>query len=104
MVKTDLKTYQVLSYKHNGRIHRIWHSSELVKRTDDYIVLANNTTLIEESDGRVWQSRDPAVNIFLNDEWFNVICMLRQVEFIIIAILLHLILKRIIALCILIMT
>lgn len=77
MVTTELKTYQVLSYKHNGRIHRIWHSSSLVKRTDSYIALANNSTLIEESDGRVWQSRDPAVTIFLKDEWFNVICMLR---------------------------
>lgn len=77
MVTTELKTYQVLSYKHNGRIHRIWHSSSLVKRTDSYIALANNSTLIEESVGRVWQSRDPAVTIFLKDEWFNVICMLR---------------------------
>jgi protein associated with RNAse G/E len=77
MIVTAENTYQVCSYKHDGSVHRIWQKSMLVKRTDEYLALVNNSTLIQESDGRVWQSRDPAVTYFFKDQWYNVICMLR---------------------------
>ena len=77
MIQTAEKTYKVCCFKHDGHLHRVWQKSYLVTKNDEYLALANDSTLIQESDGRVWQSRDPAVTFFFTKEWFNVICMFR---------------------------
>lgn len=68
----------VHSYKHNGKIHRIWDKGLVVAANEEYVVVVNNKTQVIESDGRVWVAREPAVNFFYLKKWFNVICMIRK--------------------------
>lgn len=65
-------------YKHNGKIHRSWDSGILLEETDDYFIVLNNKTLVTESDGRRWYTREPAVCYFPKNAWYNVLCMLRK--------------------------
>jgi protein associated with RNAse G/E len=67
----------VHSYKHNGKIHRVWNQVRVMDVTDNIIITASNKTLVIESDGRIWKTTEPAVSYFFNDLWFNVIAILR---------------------------
>ncbi|WP_100013330.1 DUF402 domain-containing protein [Lentibacillus sediminis] len=68
---------QIQSYKHNGRLHRVWENSLVLKGTDTMVIGANDRTLVTESDGRTWITREPAICYFHAKHWFNVIGMLR---------------------------
>lgn len=65
------------SYKHNGQLHRKWRDTMVVKTEQNILIGVNDRTLITESDGRKWVSREPAIVYFHNKLWFNVIVMLR---------------------------
>lgn len=67
----------VHSYKHNGKIHRVWNKVCVMDVTDNMIVTASNKTLVVESDGRIWKTTEPAISYFFDDLWFNVIAILR---------------------------
>lgn len=66
------------SYKHNGKLHRKWRDTMVVKTEKNIIIGVNDKTLITESDGRRWISREPAIVYFHKKFWFNVIVMLRS--------------------------
>ncbi len=74
----------IKSFKHNGHIHRLWQQNWLVPedrmasehRDESMIVLINRQTPIQESDGKQWISRVPAVSFFIPGEWFNVVALL----------------------------
>ncbi|WP_077625244.1 nucleoside tri-diphosphate phosphatase [Sediminibacillus massiliensis] len=68
---------QIQSYKHNGQLHRVWESSTVLKGTRNVVIGANDKTLVTESDGRTWVTREPAICYFHSKYWFNVIGMLR---------------------------
>jgi protein associated with RNAse G/E len=76
----------IKSFKHNGHIHRLWRQNWVVPsealteqhREESIIVLINRQTPIEESDGKQWISRVPAVSFFLPGEWFNVVALLEN--------------------------
>ncbi|MDC3418202.1 DUF402 domain-containing protein [Aquibacillus salsiterrae] len=70
-------TIQIQSYKHNGQLHRVWESSTVLKATSNNVIGANDKTLVTESDGRTWITREPAICYFHSKYWFNVIGMLR---------------------------
>ncbi len=42
------------------------------------IVLINRQTPIQESDGKIWVSRVPAVSFFIPGQWFNVVALLEE--------------------------
>lgn len=65
--------YQIHSYKHDGSIHRSWDEAVLLEINDEYLVFGNNRTLVQESDGMTWKTKEPAVLFFYKDRWFNVI-------------------------------
>ena len=67
----------VHSYKHNGKIHRVWNQVRIMEVTHSVIITASNKTLVIESDGRIWKTTEPAVSYFFNDFWFNVIAILK---------------------------
>lgn len=67
----------VESYKHDGQLHRKWRDTMVVKIEKNIIIGVNDRTLITESDGRKWVSREPAIVYFHKKFWFNVIVMLR---------------------------
>ncbi len=65
-------------YKHNGKIHRIWEEALVLDVKDDYIVCANNKTVVTESLGNMWKTKEPAVMFFFKEEWFNVIVQFKR--------------------------
>jgi len=67
----------VHSYKHSGKIHRVWEKVHVMEVTGNMIITASNKTLVIESDGRIWKTSEPAISYFFDDLWFNVIAILR---------------------------
>ena len=51
-------------YKHNGKLHRQWDEAVVLDIKDDYIVFGNNKTTVVDSDGRVWNTKEPAILYF----------------------------------------
>ncbi len=72
------ETIKIQSYKHDGNIHRIWNETTVLKATKHVIIGGNDKTLVTESDGRTWITREPAICYFHTDYWFNVISMIRE--------------------------
>jgi len=66
------------SYKHDQTLHRIWKEAVILHVDDDVLVTANNRTRVFESDGRSWQTREPAICYFYAHRWFNVIGMFKK--------------------------
>lgn len=66
------------SFKHDGIMHRTWAKGFVLDVNEDYFVVVNNKTLVSESDGRKWYTREPAIWFFFTKQWFNVICMIRK--------------------------
>jgi protein associated with RNAse G/E len=65
-------------YKHDGKPHRSWSHTVILEETDQHFISINNRTMVTESDGRTWFTREPAICYFPKDKWFNVICMIRK--------------------------
>ncbi|WP_138420764.1 nucleoside tri-diphosphate phosphatase [Aquibacillus sediminis] len=71
-------TIQIHSYKHNGQLHRVWQNSLILKGNSNVVIVANDKTLVSESDGRTWITREPAICYFHSKYWFNIIGMIRN--------------------------
>jgi uncharacterized protein len=69
---------QIQCYKHNGKIHRAWDEALVVDIKDDYIVCGNNRTIVIESEGNVWKTKEPAIMFFFKESWFNIIAQLKK--------------------------
>ena len=68
----------VHSYKHNGKIHKIWDEAIYLGTKDDYIVCANYKTIVTEADGRVWKTREPAIIYYSTKNWFSIIGQIKD--------------------------
>ena len=69
---------QIQSYKHDGSLHRVWESTMVLQAASNTIIGANDRTVVIESDGRKWFTKEPAITYFSTEEWFNIICMIRK--------------------------
>ena len=69
---------QIQCYKHNGKIHRSWDEALVLDIKKDYIVCGNNKTLVTESDGTTWKTKEPAIMYFFKDCWYNIIVQLKK--------------------------
>lgn len=69
---------EIISYKHNGDLHRVWQYANIVRQTEKETVLVNDRANVIDGDGRRWRTKEPAVCYFYKEYWFNVICMLRN--------------------------
>ena len=69
---------QIQCYKHNGKIHRSWDEAVILHLAKDYIVCGNNKTLVTESEGNTWRTKEPAIIYFFKNSWFNVIAQLKK--------------------------
>ncbi len=78
MIPREGDKFQIHSYKHNGHIHRAWQESTTLKASQYITIGGNERTLVTESDGRTWWTREPAICYFHYQNWFNVIGMLRE--------------------------
>ena len=77
----DLKVGDVLTihcYKHDGKLHRTWDEATILDIQDDLLVCGNNKTTVNESDGRVHQTNEPAILFFYKKRWFNIIGQLKS--------------------------
>lgn len=80
-MSTQLSIGQVLSvhgYKHNGDLYRSWDKSKVLEITSEILVLVNESVTITEINGRKWTTYDPAIWLFFPNQWYNIICMLRE--------------------------
>lgn len=68
----------IQSFKHNGDTHRLWDRGLVLEDNKDYIVVATKRAKVIENNGRSWFTKEPAVTIFSKNNWFNVICMLKE--------------------------
>lgn len=68
----------IISYKHDGELHRVWENAVYLFEDEDMAVLINNKVRVIDGDGRYWKTREPAVCFFFKKYWFNVISMLRN--------------------------
>ncbi len=68
----------VISYKHDGTLHRVWDRGLVLENNDDFIVVASKKAKVIETNGRRWFTKEPAVTIFSKKEWWNVICMIKD--------------------------
>ena len=66
------------SYKHDRKIHRSWDEATYLDETDEYMIFANYKTLVIESDGRTWKTKEPAIMFFSKKNWFNIIAQLKK--------------------------
>lgn len=71
-------TFKIQCYKHNGSVHRYWDEAVIIDINKDYIVCANNRTLVIESDGSTRKTREPAVMYFFRNKWYNIIAQLKK--------------------------
>ncbi len=65
-------------YKHDGKLHRTWDEATILEINDEMLVCANNKTIVNESDGRVHQTNEPAILFFYKKRWFNIIGQLKK--------------------------
>lgn len=73
-----LNRIEIISYKHDGGLHRVWQYAYIIKETDEMIVLVNDRASVIDGDGHRWKTKEPAVCYFFKKYWFNIICMLRS--------------------------
>lgn len=74
----------IKSFKHNGRIHRIWFENWPVPAaalhplhaSERFHVYINHGTRIREADGKEWVSRVPGVTYFVPGQWYNIVALL----------------------------
>ena len=69
---------EIQCYKHNKKIHRAWEEAVVLDVKKDYIVFGNNKTLVIESEGTTWRTKEPAIMFFFKDRWFNIIGQLKD--------------------------
>ena len=65
-------------YKHDGSLHRCWDRGLVLANNNDFVVVATKRAKVMENNGRRWFTKEPAVTIFSKNEWWNVICMLKE--------------------------
>lgn len=78
VVKSIMEQIDIISFKHDGSLHRVWKDVDKLYEDDDICVIINNEVDVIDGDGRFWKTKEPAVCYFFKKHWFNVICMLRN--------------------------
>lgn len=75
---SNSKNLKIHCYKHNGKIHRIWEEATIIEESNDYIVCGNYKTKVIESDGRSYNTKEPAIIFFYKNNWFNIIAQFKE--------------------------
>ncbi len=69
---------KIQCYKHNKKIHREWSEAVVLDIKKDYIVFGNNKTVVTESEGTTWKTKEPAVMYFFKNKWYNIIAQMKK--------------------------
>ena len=70
---------KIHSYKHDKSIHRVWNNVTVLDFNEEMLVVGNYKARVVESNGRYWNTKEPAICFFYTNEWFNVIAMMKEV-------------------------
>ena len=70
--------YKIQCYKHNKKIHREWSEAVVLDIKKDYVVFGNNKTVVTESEGTTWKTKEPAVMYFFKNRWYNIISQMKK--------------------------
>ena len=70
--------FEIHCYKHNGVIHRSWDEAVLLDIHKDYLVFGNKRAKVNNSDGKVWYTKEPAIIYYYKNKWFNIICQFKK--------------------------
>jgi protein associated with RNAse G/E len=76
----------IKSFKYDGHLHRTWLENWLVPQNlmvpehvaAGLMICVNHNTMIQEANGKMWQSRIPGITFFLPGEWYNVVALIEQ--------------------------
>lgn len=71
-------SFDIVSYKYDGHMHRMWQGNVLIYHDDSRIVCGNAYVIVTEADGSTWRTKEGAICFFDRHEWFNVIAMFRD--------------------------
>lgn len=69
---------QIQCYKHDGKPHRSWDEAVVLDIKKNYMVFGNDHTLVTESHGNTWRTKEPAIMYFFKDKWYNIIVQLKK--------------------------
>jgi len=72
------ENYKIHCYKHDGTIHRTWNEAVLLSIHKDYLVFGNKRARVNNSDGKIWYTKEPAIIYYYKDNWYNVICQFKK--------------------------
>lgn len=70
--------FEIQCYKHDKKVHRSWSEAVLLDIKKDYMVFGNNKTLVTESEGTTWRTKEPAIMYFFKNKWFNIIAQMKS--------------------------
>lgn len=65
-------------YKHNGHLHKTWNNTIYLGDENEYLIFANDRTIVTEEDGKNWKTKEPAIIFFPKKKWFNIIGQLKK--------------------------
>ena len=70
--------FKIQCYKHDKKIHREWSEAVLLDVKKDYMVFGNNKTVVTESEGTTWKTKEPAIMYFFKNRWYNIIAQMKK--------------------------
>ena len=70
--------YIIHCYKHDGCIHRSWDEAMLLDVNKDFLVFANKKAKVNNCDGKVWYTKEPAIIYYYKNKWYNVITQFKK--------------------------
>jgi|CZCB01.1.fsa_nt_gi protein associated with RNAse G/E len=74
----EMEKLDIISFKHDGELHRVWKNVYKVFGSDDLVVIVNDKVDVIDGDGHKWKTKEPAICYFFRHYWFNIICMIRD--------------------------
>ncbi len=70
--------FEIQCYKHDKKVHRAWSEAILLDIKKDYMVFGNNKTLVTESEGTTWKTKEPAIMYYFRNKWYNIIAQMKK--------------------------
>lgn len=70
--------YIIHCYKHDGTIHRSWDEAMLLDINKDFLVFGNKRARVNNSDGRIWYTKEPAIIFYYKNKWYNIITQFKE--------------------------
>ena len=72
------ENYSIHCYKHDGSVHRSWDEAMLLDVNKDFLVFGNKKARVNNSDGRIWYTKEPAIIFYYKDKWYNIITQFKD--------------------------